>query len=579
MSAPRHARHLWLWLLLPLIVGSALRGLWAPDEPRYAEVAREVFSEPGLAIMRLCGEVYPDKPPLLFWLAGLFGLVSGWAPFAMRLVSLLATVGTALLVRRFAARHAGARAAALAPAFYLGTAMVTEIGARLQIDPLLTLLTTFAILQLDPTLEEAGRRRRARLAGLAMGLGMLAKGPIAVLVPLLVGAAWRFLGGGPRRRLVIDPLAILLALAPVSLWVARVVTLEPDLAGPLLFGQHLGRLSQGGSGMHHGPPWEHLVTLPGLVAPWTFVFLVALFAGWKAWRTRARRPDPALVLPFLWFAVLFVFFSVIPPKRNLYLLPAYPAIGLLLAVLWARWEAAAAGAGAPWLARTPALIVGFLGVVLAAAGLAAPTLVANDPKLAAHLETVPGLAATLPWRLPLGAAPLVIGAVVSFLAARRGHLARAVHATLGGWALGAAAISALFFPALDTVKCARDLAQHIDALHAEHVGDEAAEVPCFGIKPEGLRFYAPLLTVDSRPPAWMPDADLPKRLGPNDATFGPRLFGAVLRAWKARDGARTFAVIYTKDWHKLEPDVRAEFRVLAEDRLGSKELFVLGVAE
>ncbi len=186
LSELKSGRWLWLWMLLPLVVGASTRGLWAPDEPRYAEVAREVFVEPGVLVMRLCGEVYPDKPPLLFWLSGVLGWLTDWNEFSMRLVSILATLGTALLIQRIARRQFGAREAVLAPALFLGTAMVTEIGGRLQIDPLLTLLTTLAIERLSRPAIGAQAKRNVRIAGLAMGLGMLAKGPIAVLIPMLV---------------------------------------------------------------------------------------------------------------------------------------------------------------------------------------------------------------------------------------------------------------------------------------------------------------------------------------------------------------------------------------------------------
>ena len=241
---------LWPLVGLPILVSAWTRGLWAPDEPRYAEVAREVFTEPGLLVMRLCGEVYPDKPPLLFWLAGLLGRVSDWSPAAMRLVSVAATFGTALLVARLARRWWGAREAAWAPALFLGTAMVAELGGRLQLDPLLTLLTTGALVLLEHPgpagpIEPGGvdgsgrRRRRARLAGLLLGLGVLTKGPVAILVPLMVLVAWRLVPGArgeaTSSRPRLDPLAVVLALLPAGLWVGAVIATNPELADHLLF--------------------------------------------------------------------------------------------------------------------------------------------------------------------------------------------------------------------------------------------------------------------------------------------------------------------------------------------------------
>jgi 4-amino-4-deoxy-L-arabinose transferase-like glycosyltransferase len=572
LSEPKSGRWLWLWMLLPLVVGASTRGLWAPDEPRYAEVAREVFVEPGVLVMRLCGEVYPDKPPLLFWLSGLLGWLTGWNEFAMRLVSILATLGTALLIQRLARRLFGEREATLAPALLLGTAMITEIGGRLQIDPLLMLFTTLAIERLSRPATGAEAKRNVRIAGLAMGLGMLAKGPIAVLIPLLVWGAWRLFDRDARvdssaapKRMWIDPLAVALTLLPVGIWAGLVIASTPELAGPLLFGQHLGRITTDKGGNHHAPFWTHLTTLPPLVFPWTLV----LFAGLRhAWRERVR--DRALWQIFLWLAVLFVFFSVIPPKRNLYLLPAYPAVALILARVWAQWEARLArdpASHAGWIAKSPAVMLLALGVLTAIAGGLASTLAANDPKLAASLATIPGIADSLWWRLPLGALPLIVGAVWSWRAARRRALTTSAHALLLGWMGGASLLFGLLFPGFDEVKCARDLAQHLDVLHRETIGDETARVPCFAIKPEGLRFYAPIAAVTGDPPESMDLTNLP--------SGGPERYAAMLAGWEVELGADFFAVVAEKVWDDLDPAARGRYRVLATDRLGSKALVVL----
>jgi 4-amino-4-deoxy-L-arabinose transferase-like glycosyltransferase len=587
LSELKSGRWLWLWMLLPLVVGASTRGLWAPDEPRYAEVAREVFVEPGVLVMRLCGEVYPDKPPLLFWLSGVLGWLTDWNEFSMRLVSILATLGTALLIQRIARRQFGAREAVLAPALFLGTAMVTEIGGRLQIDPLLTLLTTLAIERLSRPAIGAQAKRNVRIAGLAMGLGMLAKGPIAVLIPMLVWGAWRVLDRtdrtdrtgrtertertgpsgteGSAPRFWIDPLAVALTLLPVGLWAGLVIASTPELAGPLLFGQHLGRITTDKGGNHHAPFWTHLTTLPPLVFPWTLVLLVGLR---QAWRERVQ--DRGLWRAFLWLAVLFVFFSVIPPKRNLYLLPAYPAIALVLARVWAQWEARVArdpDAKVSWVAKSPAAMVLVLGVLVVAAGLLAPTLAANDPKLAAHLATIPKLAGSLVWRLPLGAVPLIVGAALALRAAKRRELPTSAHALLLGWMGGASLLFGLLFPGFDEVKCARDLAQHLDVLHRETIGDETARVPCFAIKPEGLRFYAPIAAVTGDPPESMDLTNLP--------SGGPERYAAMLAGWEVELGADFFAVVAEKVWDDLDPAARGRYRVLATDRLGSKALVVL----
>ena len=90
------------WLFVPLLAWAAFRGWWAPDEPRYAQIARECWDRGEWLVLHICGDIYPDKPPLVYWIAGVFGRVSDWSEFAMRIPSLLATLGSVLLARRMA---------------------------------------------------------------------------------------------------------------------------------------------------------------------------------------------------------------------------------------------------------------------------------------------------------------------------------------------------------------------------------------------------------------------------------------------------------------------------------------------
>src|SRR5215475_2268145 len=71
-----------------------MRDLWNPDEPRYAEVAREMVARDDYALPHLNGAVYGEKPPLFFWLGAAAGSLPG-VPFesGTRLVSALAALG------------------------------------------------------------------------------------------------------------------------------------------------------------------------------------------------------------------------------------------------------------------------------------------------------------------------------------------------------------------------------------------------------------------------------------------------------------------------------------------------------
>ena len=592
---------LWLFMALPLLASAISHDFWAPDEPRYGEVAREVFAGEGGIAMYLNGSLYPDKPPLLFWLAGLLGWLTGWSEFAMRMVSILATLVTAHLVCLLACRWWRPREGAWAPAFFLGTVMVTEIGGRLQIDPLLTMLTTIAIVLMDGE----GTKRNIRLAGLAVGFGVLAKGPIAILIPVLVALAWHFTPGARTldqkrslRSVLLDPVAICLAFLPATLWASAAISAEPDLMGPLLFGQHLGRLGSSGGGSHWGPPWQHLWSLPLLVLPFALPFFASLRSGLRASEflksDREKGVDLGLARAFAWFAVLFLFFSIIPPKRNLYLLPAYPAIALLCARWWSTTLASTFASrreqsfGRIARISAPCFLL-FLGTVLTCVGFVV-TFADLPVDLVARIAEMPGLRESAYWRIGVGGGVMITGGIVGFRALwtkpgieseergihwevertralRRGQSGAGL-ATLASWSLGTSLIFLMVMPMGDEVKSARTVAGQIAELHSQL---PARSIPCMGIKPEGFRFYSnvPTVVVSDFAEGPLP-AYLEEMGSAGEADF------AWLDFWREREGAHFLAVVAESHWSRLTEEQRLGFRVCFIGRLGSKELLVIG---
>ncbi|NUP97753.1 MAG: glycosyltransferase family 39 protein, partial [Planctomycetaceae bacterium] len=190
----------WAWFLIPIALCAATRDLWAPDEPRYGMIARWIYDHGEFLVLRRCGTLYPDKPPLVYWLAGLAGSLSGWSEFAMRLVSLGSVAALAWIVSRLARLWFGETEARWAPVLFLGFALIYWNGARIALDPLLTVgcvgALYFAAL---PAHDAATARRHTLLAGALGGIAMLSKGPPALVnigLPLLVWAWQRQRPGG-----------------------------------------------------------------------------------------------------------------------------------------------------------------------------------------------------------------------------------------------------------------------------------------------------------------------------------------------------------------------------------------------
>jgi 4-amino-4-deoxy-L-arabinose transferase-like glycosyltransferase len=519
----------WLWFLAPAIASAATRELWAPDEPRYAQVAKEIYEHGQYLVMHLCERLYPSKPPLLFWLAGFFGRVSGWSELAMRIPSLASTALTAWITARFARRLWSDREAALAPVVFLTLVMVLWHGGRLQIDPLLGVLTAVALLLV--TRDAPGARERTRdlcLAGLCTGLGALAKGPVAWFLVGLPALAWRFLLPRPRVPATRSAIAACaaLAVAPVLVWALAVVVVEPALAYDLFVRQHLERATSGTD--HVNPPWYFALVLPPMLLPWTVPVIAELAAALRRWASA----DRGSVLAASWFAILFVFFSAITGKRELYLLPAMPAAALLAARWFANHDGSPPSKRTRWIAMPGPAILGLLGI----AGIAVAFV--SAPFREHHLPPPT-------WRAALIGLCLLAGSALAIARLRRGQLI--ASAVVSGATLSVAMLAAActLFPEINESKSARALAEWVAARP-----ERPNEIPCIGVAPEGFRFYT------GRPFVKDP-----------------------LELHLEREGAQFLGLAQDRDFERLPAAERARYRIVHSQHVGARTVHVLVAAE
>ena len=310
------------------------------DETRYLAVAWDMWLENRYLVPYLNGEPYSHKPPLLFWLmnAGwhLFG-VNEWWP---RLVAPLFGLGTMVMTGRLAKTLWPNRAdvAVTAPLLMFGALFWTVFTTLTMFDMMLAFFTIAALINLV-TAARNGRLRRHVLAGLMIGIGLLAKGPaillhylpVALTAPLWVphlmdrksSVTWvwpKWYGG--------VVLSVTCAVAVGLLW-----AVPAGLAGgeayreAIFWGQSADRVVN--SFAHARPFWWYAVALPGLVLPW--------FIWPPIWR-RARMLwtddlDGAQRLCLIWFGSAFFVFSLVSGKQLHYLLPEFPALALLISFI------------------------------------------------------------------------------------------------------------------------------------------------------------------------------------------------------------------------------------------------------
>ncbi|MEE8191222.1 MAG: phospholipid carrier-dependent glycosyltransferase [Gemmatimonadales bacterium] len=361
-----------------------------PDEGRNAEIAREMAATNDYVLPRLNGLPYLDKPVLYFAAGAAVVEVLGPTELAVRVPSLLFTLATLLVVAWFADRLWGRATAWTAAIATAATPFTLAYAHTVIFDSALTFFVVSALVGFFMATE--GRRPSAAVwcaaAWVAVALGVLTKGPIALAVPLMVVvpyAAWRH-----RLRALFDPVGVLLFPALVLPWVLAVSQDVPDFLGYALVTETARRLTTDELG-RTGPIWYFLAIFPAAALPWSIV----LVAGWlERRRARDRRAEAAspagtdrrLVFLALWILVPLLFFSLSQSKRPQYVLPLVPAAGLLVAALWhgVRGRLPGARAGAAGLL--------LIGVGLLIAGKSIPGLVPATPAVA---QAIPGTALAL----------------------------------------------------------------------------------------------------------------------------------------------------------------------------------------
>jgi 4-amino-4-deoxy-L-arabinose transferase-like glycosyltransferase len=318
-----------------------------PDEPRYALVAETMRSfehgAAGLVLPHLHGEPYTQKPPLFFWLAAAAG-----APFgrvtetAARLPSALASVATVAVVMAFG-RLLGGRAAGVLAGLLLVTTIDWSFRARtVQLDTLLALCETAALYGFWRIESQAGNRRRnVLLLHAALGLGVLAKGPVGFVVPLLAIAAYLAWMRRLRELPALLPASgLALSLGLPLAWLAAAAWLAPPGWLDVAVVQNLfGRLGENAA--HAQRVTYYLEKFPVDLLPWLVVLPLAIAQGRRAFAQNAN-PEERRAWRFLvaWIVTTFVFFSLTAGKRLRYLLPVEPAFALLFALALVRWLAA-----------------------------------------------------------------------------------------------------------------------------------------------------------------------------------------------------------------------------------------------
>jgi len=350
------------------------------DEARFVQATKQMLETGDFVTLRT-GEVERNKKPIgIHWAQAPFAAAARAAGIATenpvwpyRIPSLLGGLFACWATFGLGVALVGRRAALLAAGLLAASVLLTVEAHIAKTDAALLAAVTatmglLARAWLDPDRFGA---RHAALFWLALGAGVLLKGPVAPMIPALAALWLWWRTRRARWLLALRPSwGIPLMLAVVLPWFVAVGIATDGRFFVEAVGQDFGGKIASGGEQHWGPPGMYLLLLPFTLFPASLIVLRALPAAWRA------RAEPAAAFLIAWVVPNWIVFEAVATKLPHYVLPLYPAL-----CLWgARWALDPARDAAPrWWARgsVPLFLAG--AAVLGIAGLLVPLLADGRP--------------------------------------------------------------------------------------------------------------------------------------------------------------------------------------------------------
>jgi 4-amino-4-deoxy-L-arabinose transferase-like glycosyltransferase len=326
-----------LGLLLVVCLLGIDRELWTPDEPREAEISREMLLSPSV-VPTLNGREFIEKPPLYYWtVAGVFALAGEPSAAAARSVSVVASFLTLLIVFLWGRREFSTDVGLVA-AIGLATSVQFMISSHwVLIDPLLMLFTTLAAWAAWELVQGRGGPARTLQLYLALAAALWIKGligPVLLACGFVTYAAWS-MSVEPVRRL--HPIVGIAAMLLATAGLASLIYVEAggQAVREWLWVNHVQRFIDPQYTGHEQPFYYYLHTVPTAAFPWLVPFVDCLRPSrWRsddsAWKP-AKRYLAALCLGMV------LILSASATKRGIYLLPMLPLLFLLLGAHVVQW--------------------------------------------------------------------------------------------------------------------------------------------------------------------------------------------------------------------------------------------------
>jgi 4-amino-4-deoxy-L-arabinose transferase-like glycosyltransferase len=440
-------------------------GLVGPDEPRYAWIARAMAQTGDWVTPRLYGSPWFEKPILYYWAAALGFALRLPAEWAARLPSAIAALAAALAIAWLGKKHYGSAQnqsgdhafvmspALLAPMIFSASLAAIGFARAATPDMLFSASIALAMAAAASCLRRAGALRNGNAAsthnqklsagtlalfGAFLGLGVLAKGPAAVILAGGAIGIWALATKQLRAALSLARPVAIAAFCVVALpWYVICARRNPDFLHIFIF-QHNFERYLTPVFQHIQPFWFFVPITLLAVLPWTPFLLSTVSEGRRTMRANTWKNSPGFFFA-CWALFPILFFSFSQSKLPSYILPAIPPLALLIAVIACRTSAHSR--------RLLIVISSAIAITWLVLGVAAWEYFAADPQS--------GLASKLVLIVAL------IAAVLSFVFGFRSNFKSLILTS--AWAVAIAVELAGFalLPAIDPSVSARDRATMI----------------------------------------------------------------------------------------------------------------------
>jgi 4-amino-4-deoxy-L-arabinose transferase-like glycosyltransferase len=424
-SLQQHPKRLWLLSIGWLLLISSIAFLWNlgsiglvdKTEPMFVEAARQMVLTGDWITPYWNGETRFDKPPLVYWLMAIAFKIFGINEGAARLPSALAAIALVVLgfytLRYFGFPNpsdqgvkdkSNLQQRQLWASAWIGSAIIAFNPAWIAwgrtgvSDMLLAACMSLALLsfflgyaQPEKAQQKAGMFSVQQQWYLGFyvfaALAVLAKGPVGIVLPVMIIAAFLLYVGKWREVLremrILRGSAIFLAIAVP--WFVLVTLANGQAYIDNFFGYHnLQRFTSVVS--HHPGPWYYYipVILVGLI-PWS-IYLPAAIARLRFWRRdrwqSAPRSHHLGIFALFWLAVIVVFFSISVTKLPSYVLPSMPASAILVTLWWTNELGKTQRSSRHfWVFLISAIINVAILAALAIASFYSPKIIGYDPTM------------------------------------------------------------------------------------------------------------------------------------------------------------------------------------------------------